>query len=515
MLFEDISGLFHSLHRKGWETVFRLEEMCFPAPNEFQELIEKSGNLSVSNGCRFYSSYTCHVGIVCDEFVYRNYEPVCPLQYLPANWREDMLTGLDLVLVVSPWRGIDQSWTGVSLASSWARESLLRLLRSCRRRGIPAVFYSKEDPPNYHIFLPFAREAEVVFTSAAECIPAYQRDCGHDRVYPLLFAVNPLVNNPIEANRFKMEQNAVLFAGSWMKKYPQRIREQELLFQWIRKTGVPFHIMDRNSERRDPAYRYPIRWQKYRMPAVPYVSLPGMNKLHDWVLNLNSVTDSLSMFSMRVYDALACGCPVLSNESVGMERRLPEVRVIRSGEELEAVFSMTRKERDALRMAGIRRVMGGNTVFDRGAEFLGTCGVSAVVIRRKAAVLAMGSEEETADLRSQFQSQTYEDKLFITDAEKLFSLSGISAVALWKGGRKYDPFFLQDCMDAFKYTDCDWVTAYREEASEDTSFVFTEKVPDPCAAVFWVDDRSELAEILSPSPCAAGRRNGFSLGKRI
>ena len=515
MLFDGAYGILRSLYRKGWDTVFRMDERFLQAPERFRDLLEESEKLADSNGCRFYTPFPYHVGIVCDEFIYLNYEPVCHLHYLPVNWQEDMLSGLDLVLVVSPWRGIDQSWKGVSLPSSAARDSLLRLLRLCRRRSIPTAFYSKEDPPNYQVFLPYARETDFVFTSAEECIPAYQRDCVHERVYPLHFAVNPQINHPIDANRFGTDQNATLFAGSWMKKYPQRIREQERLFYWIRKSGAPFHILDRNSGRRDPAYRYPGRWQSYLMPSVPYTALPGINKLHDWVMNLNSVTDSPSMFSMRAYDALACGCLVLSNESIGMERLLPEVRVIRSEEDLMAAFSMEDAERDSLRRAGVRRVMGGNTVFDRGSEFFSACGFSAPIASRRVAVLALGTAEETDGLRVQFQAQTYKDKLFITDTEALSSLPEISAVALWKGRRKYDPFMLQDAMDAFKYTDCDYVTVLPATASVEASFTYTERIADLFSTVFWVKEKADLAEILSFPGHENERKNGFCLGRRI
>ena len=473
------------LYRKGWETVFRLEEAWLQDHDLYHELLEASEKLSVSNGCRFYEPSPYHIGIVCDEFIYLNYEPACHLHYLPSDWQEDMLAGLDLVLVVSPWRGIDQSWAGVSLASSGARESLFRLLRLCRRCSIPTAFYSKEDPPNFRIFLSCAKEADFVFTSAVECIPAYQRECGHDRVYPLHFAVNPLLNNPIDSERYAADQNAVLFAGSWMKKYPQRIREQRQLFQWIQETGVPFHILDRNSGRRDPAYRYPARWQKNLLPAVPYGSLPKMNKLHGWVLNLNSVTDSRSMFSMRVYDALACGCPVLSNGSAGMERLLPEVRVIRTREDIDAAFSMTREERKALRLAGIRRVMEGNTVFDRMTEILTGCGLTAPPVRRTVAVLADCLPEEAHALAEQFQAQTYPDKVFLTDKEELRNLEDVSALALWKSDRRYGRFYLEDCMNAFRYTASDYTVFGQTEDGE--AFVFSDSAADPFSTVYWIN----------------------------
>ena len=499
-----------ALYQKAWKRILRLEEELFQDHASYYRLLEASEDIPASDGSRFFSPFPYTVGIVCDEFVFRNFESTCRLVYLPADWREDMLSGLDLLLAVTSWRGIDGSWEGLSLPASPERESLIRLMRTCRARQIPTVFYSKEDPPNYSIFLLYAKQADVVLTSAEECVPAYRWDCGHDRVFPLLFAVNPLLNNPL-GTAFGRKQDSVLFAGSWMKKYPERIREQARLFHWIEQSGVPFHILDRNSGRGNPAYRYPRRWQRYVMPSVLYETLPRFNKLHDWVLNLNSVTDSATMFSMRTYDALACGCLVLSNGSAAMERLLPEVKVIRCREDLEVAFALKQEERRQLRRAGIRRVMDGNTVFDRMAEILNRCGMHVPAQRRTAAVLARGTEEELAALRLQFQEQTYKDKVFVTDPRQIRSFEHIDALALWKCGRSYDPHYLQDHMDAFKYVDCDFITSRsgRDAAQGDACFI--NEAGDPYSSVFWLESVVPDDVVVSLPENNARMKNGVCL----
>ena len=57
-------------------------------------------------------------------------------------------------------------------------------------------------------------------------------------------------------------------------------------------------------------------------------------RCYDVMLNTNSVTDSPTMFSRRVFECLACGTPVVSTESTGMREMLGDhVRVTRSAEE--------------------------------------------------------------------------------------------------------------------------------------------------------------------------------------
>ena len=470
----------HILYRTFGRACFALDERLFRRLRQDGFPPEGEAGRERGGGCRFFAPYPYRVGIVCDEFVYENYRDTCRLIYLRPDWRESPFPSMDLLLVVSPWQGVDRAWAGVSQSGSPASQALLALMGEGRRRGIPTVFYSKEDPPNYEIFLPFAREADVVFTSAEECVSAYRRRCGHQRVYPLTFGVNPLLNNPIGMGPVR-RRGEILFAGSWMKKYPQRIRDQGQLFRWVEEAGLSLRILDRNQGRRDWAYRYPLRWQKYVLPPVSYQDLPALCKRYEWVLNLNSVTDSATMFSMRVYDALACGCLVLSNGSLGMERLLPEALVIRSQEDLKAALSLSQEDRAALRWAGIRRVMGENTVFHRMAELLDRAGLTCRPPRRTVAVLARGTGPELETLAAQFQAQTYPDKIFLTDLREEPS----DAVALWKGGGRYDPFFLQDRMDAFKYTDCDFVTAGPGPAAPDGHCGFADRTEDPYSTVFW------------------------------
>ena len=57
-------------------------------------------------------------------------------------------------------------------------------------------------------------------------------------------------------------------------------------------------------------------------------------RCYDVMLNVNTVSESPTMFARRVFESLACGTPVISSESVGMSQMLGEhVRVTRKTEE--------------------------------------------------------------------------------------------------------------------------------------------------------------------------------------
>ena len=84
---------------------------------------------------------------------------------------------------------------------------------------MPVVFWSKEDPVHFGVFLKVAQAADFVFTTDADCVGLYKTCVGHDRVYYLPFAAQPKIHNPLEEYE---RQNKFCFAGSFYVRYQER-----------------------------------------------------------------------------------------------------------------------------------------------------------------------------------------------------------------------------------------------------------------------------------------------------
>src|SRR5699024_6336591 len=130
------------------------------------------------------------------------------------------------------------------------RASLLNLLNAYNDLDIPTVFYSKEDPVNYDKFLSIAKECKYIFTSAKEVINDYKKYTGNQNVGFLEFGINPLYHNPIGKRLEKTSNKDVIFAGSWMEKYPERNREAATMFDGVIKSKFNLNIIDRNYDRK-------------------------------------------------------------------------------------------------------------------------------------------------------------------------------------------------------------------------------------------------------------------------
>ena len=405
----------------------------------------------------YYQKFDVKIGIVCDAILYEALSPAADFVYIsPCEGWQRQVDGLDLLLVVSTWRGLrDDEWDGLGRVEEPIRQRLLEIIAECNRRGIKTVFYSKEDPPNYNVFLDFAKSCDYVFTSAAEMVPRYKADCGHERVAVLRFCINPDHDNPIGCLDGQQVPGAI-FSGSWMVKYPVRCRDLAVILDGALAAGRGLCIVDRNSYRKGhPGYCFPKRFQKYIIPAVPHDRLSAMHKKYRWSINVNSVTDSSTMFAARCYELLANGCLVVSNFSTGMLKALPEV-AIADGAKFAARLIRAIKPEDAgvLRSAGIRRVMSGNTCYERVAKILKTAGFAAEIEHPTVAVVLPKNDERLCEM---FKAQSYAKKrLYTADSFDGKAKSECEYVAYWEAGQVYGEFFLQDLLDVFKYTDADF-----------------------------------------------------------
>ena len=121
------------------------------------------------------------IAVIMDEFTYNCYAPECELmQVTPEHFREEIDAFCpDMLFIESVWRGKDNLWR-FKLHDNM--ESLCALTAYCREKHIPIIFWSKEDPVHFGVFIRAAALADYVFTTDADCIELYKAHLGHDRV---------------------------------------------------------------------------------------------------------------------------------------------------------------------------------------------------------------------------------------------------------------------------------------------------------------------------------------------
>jgi ubiquinone/menaquinone biosynthesis C-methylase UbiE len=319
---------------------------------------------------------------IMDEFTSRSYEAECHLiQPRPDNWESLARHELpDFLFVESAWKGNGGSWQyRVAHYDNPPGRELVDLVNWFRRLGLPTVFWNKEDPVHFSQFLDSARLFDFVFTSDSNMIPEYKKQLGHDKVAVMPFAAQPRFNSPIALPNGRNDR--ICFAGSY---YANRFENRRAEMDWLLDAGSQYalDIFNRNHGSNGPGsedFRFPDRFQPFIRGRLQYCEMLQAYKRYRLFLNVNSVIDSPTMFSRRVFELLACGTPVVSTYCQGIEELLgtDTVWMVKGVDEARAAIEtlisddMEWKRRS---LAGIRKVFEHHTYRRRLSEIVENIG---------------------------------------------------------------------------------------------------------------------------------------------
>lgn len=273
----------------------------------------------------------------------------------------------DLLFVESAFGGINGDWAFRVAHFGEPHTDLSELVRAARDASIPTVFWNKEDPINYGMFIGSASLFDHVFTVDANTLDRYHTDLGHNRVHVLPFAAQPALHYP-PANDSK-RTGTVAFAGSYYaKKHPKRRTQMEMLLG----PALDFHldIYDRMGTSDDPRFAWPERFRSRIVGSVPYPEMGDVYRLYKVFLNVNTVTDSPTMCARRIFELAATGTPILSGPSDAVAALVPPGIVTTANSPDEAHDSLQSLLGDPVRRAatheiGSRWIADGNTYGDR------------------------------------------------------------------------------------------------------------------------------------------------------
>lgn len=270
-----------------------------------------------------------------------------------------------LMFIESAWKGNSGNWQyRVSKYSNKPGLEIAQLCHYSKDKSIPTVFWNKEDPVHHDRFMESAAEAEYIFTTDENMIESYKNRTGNSKVYTLPFAAQPLLHKP---KSLVGRRNKSCFAGSW---YGNRHVERGAVIVWLldaaKKYGLD--IYDRNYTLGHSPF--PPQYQNHVIGSLPYLDLCEEYRNYRVFLNVNSVTNSPTMFSRRVFELMACGTPVVSTYSQGITELFNSdaVWLVDSEEEAyEALRILMTDDKEWRRrsLAGIREIFQSHTYAHR------------------------------------------------------------------------------------------------------------------------------------------------------
>ncbi|MDH2997997.1 spore coat protein [Pasteurellaceae bacterium LFhippo2] len=229
----------------------------------------------------------------------------------------------DVLFVESAWNGYKDRWK-YKIASypdhpSRTNGKLVRLVEKAKSKGIPTVFWNKEDSVHFDRFIDSAKHFDHIFTVDENCIERYRSIVPSTTTVDVaMFPVQSRIHNYQGFNFKHFEAN---FVGSYNSKaHDVRRERQALLFGAAKKAGLPVTIFDRNSDKSAHNYRYPKDEFNLNIQTnISYSETADVYRNYLVSLNVNTIEDSPTMFSRRVVETLACAGILVSTPSLSME----------------------------------------------------------------------------------------------------------------------------------------------------------------------------------------------------
>lgn len=268
------------------------------------------------------------VACIMDEFTFNSFQPEVQLHKLTVNkWKSELLfIQPDLVFIESAWVGNDGQWNKkVAYYDEEQHLEIKSLIEFAKSLDIPVVFWNKEDPVHYDRFIETAKLCDFIFTTDEGRVSQYIKDCGHKNVAALPFAAQPKNHNPIKIQ--KQRDPRVSFAGSYYRHHEERSKDMDLLLEASKDVGLV--IYDRNYEKTSkgqmPNHMYPERYQPYVKGSLPFNLIDKSYKGYKYMINVNTVKHSETMFSRRVFEGLISGTPIISTYSLGMKMMFGDI----------------------------------------------------------------------------------------------------------------------------------------------------------------------------------------------
>lgn len=256
---------------------------------------------------------------IFDEFLYNNYKSIFDIRMCEINF--EIKEHYDFFLCESCWNGNVGIWKG-KINSKIINPSLKKILNQCEKLNIKTIFYNKEDPVSFNSFIETAKHFNIIITTDIGSVEKYKH-------YNKNIFVMPFTINPIELNNIGRENdnNKSFFAGSYTYSLSEiRKKNTEILCDKL-KDKDNFIIFDRqyNYETIKNFYKnkfslniFPGKYNQYIHKSISYNEILKIHKLYNWCGNLNTVSDSETMFARRVIEASIMKNSIVTDYSKGV-----------------------------------------------------------------------------------------------------------------------------------------------------------------------------------------------------
>lgn len=294
---------------------------------------------------RTHSKYALKVLCILDEFSTQMFahESYIQLEHAQPGKLPKSSKKYDFLLVESAWLGHRLKWkyqiADYPEHADRTLENIKHLVNWAKTQGIPTIFWNKEDPFHFSQFIQTAQLFDYIFTTDESIITEYQRLCPNAKVGALSFPFQPKIHFPKSFEQIKSKSS--VFIGSYMRHmHNERQQWQDICFNAAAPYGLT--IFDRHAQLAKKAthYQFPEIQNIQYHKAIPYHKTGQYYGHYQQAINVNTITDSPTMYSRRLIEIMACNRLVISNPSLAIDHLFPDLcECITTQDQAEDLFA--------------------------------------------------------------------------------------------------------------------------------------------------------------------------------
>ncbi len=360
------------------------------------------------------------VALISDQFTHDSFKYEFEIvEISPDNWLSQFENNEpDLFFCESTWHGYCNGENGVwsgkiqrIAGEEENRQILFEILDYCRANNIPTIFWNKEDPVYYssdgEFFTDTASRFDYLFTSAEEVVDNYKKEYNHKNVHTLMFAGQPKLFNPMNISDDEISE--VVFAGSYYKHHEERVKNMDLIFDKVLMQDAGLKIYDRTYYDNIPHIGYPEKYKKYTVPPIDYKDTSNIYKRLKWAININTITESETMFARRVFELALSNTNIISNYSKGMKNIFKDGVFILE----EDNFPTLNEDYEDKRLNNLYTVLENHTYYERWKYILDTIDFPYKEKRKDVSVIFEADKEDLGKIKAKFDKLEYNDKKLV------------------------------------------------------------------------------------------------------
>ncbi len=237
------------------------------------------------------------VAVITDTFSTMCLSEECRIRYVtPKNYRDVINSWQpDLLFVESVFHGTSGCWRyRVAKQPKYLRLSkpraIFNVIKFARLKGVPTVFWNKDDGAFFEQFIDVAKEFDYIFTTDEGCIERYRRHVpSHVKVNTLSMPYQPTFHN---FTGFNFTRNEACFMGSYYRRIlNERKLFLDMVFDSCEEINLRLNAFDRNHHRLSRQFEF---------------RFPKKNHLHVHNRVSHSETAKKDMFYAICFNVLFC-----------------------------------------------------------------------------------------------------------------------------------------------------------------------------------------------------------------